>query len=119
MREPNEFLGREGHAIFALRHAKSEPQLVLGPTSCVGPALETKTALNGDAVIRRLALTVARPSWIDGRTEKICALDDGRADRCYAERQSLADGIARRGGNETPLKVSGEHDDGLPSIAKK
>ena len=62
MRAPNEFLGRERFTTLALRSAKLEPQSVLGfiPTAGWTPALETKTALKGDAVIRRLFLTVAR-----------------------------------------------------------
>jgi hypothetical protein len=45
------------------------------------PALETKTALKGNAVIGRVTAYGRAPSWFDDRTEKICVLDEGRADR--------------------------------------
>jgi hypothetical protein len=51
----------------------------LGPRLRV-PALETKTALNENAI----GIGLNGRAWVygDGRTEKICALDAGRADRC-------------------------------------
>jgi hypothetical protein len=45
------------------------------------PALETKTALKENARIGGY-LSGRASSWIDDPTEEICALDEGRADRC-------------------------------------
>jgi len=44
------------------------------------PELETKTALNENAT----GIELNGRAWIcdDDRTEKICSLDAGRADRC-------------------------------------
>jgi len=50
----------------------------LGPPSLEGPALETKTALKENATGFKAAVALRRYD----RTEKICALDGGRADRC-------------------------------------
>jgi hypothetical protein len=46
------------------------------------PALETKTAPTENAT----GIHLSGRAWIydDDRTEKICALDTGRADRCWA-----------------------------------
>jgi hypothetical protein len=62
MRARMTFLGRESLTTLALRFAKPEPQEVFGPIPASGwkPALETKMALKGTALIRALSLTVAR-----------------------------------------------------------
>jgi hypothetical protein len=45
------------------------------------PALETKTALTENATACEFSGRALRDD--DDRTEKICALDTGRADRCW------------------------------------
>src|SRR5258705_10253656 len=54
------------------------------PRQMTGARAGNEDGIEGERSTSAVDFSGRPSSWIDDRTEKICALDEGRADRCWA-----------------------------------